>query len=88
MSRWVAWLIRDGPLENLYGGGVGGGGEVPKIYSRKAKLNEKNSCTSINPKKYSSYGLIKIHARNLLTEKIPAAQKFPTLPITFLMVRL
>ena len=35
-----AWLIRDGPLENLYGG-EGGGGEVPKIYSRKAKLNEK-----------------------------------------------
>ena len=30
-----------------------GGGEVPKKYSRKAKLNEKNACTPINPKKYS-----------------------------------
>ena len=30
-------LFRDGPLENL----LGGGGEVQKKYSRKAKLNEK-----------------------------------------------
>ena len=28
----------------------------------------------------------KIHTRNLITKKIPAAQKFPP-PITFLMVR-
>ena len=27
------------------------------IYSRKGKLNERNSCTPINPKKYSCYGL-------------------------------
>ena len=32
-------------------GGRGGGGEVQKKYSRKGKLNEKNSCTPINPKK-------------------------------------
>ena len=32
-------------------------GEVQKKYSRKGKLNEKNSCTPINPKKYSCYGL-------------------------------
>ena len=38
---------------------------------------KKNSCTPINPKKYSCYGL----------KKIPAAQKFPTPPITFLTVR-
>ena len=31
-------LLRDGPLENLLGGG---GDEVRKKYSRKGKLNEK-----------------------------------------------
>ena len=39
---------------------------------------KKNSCTPINPKKYSCYGLKKIHTRNLLTKKIPAARKFPS----------
>ena len=62
-------------------------GEVPKKYALKGKLNEKNSCTPINPKKYSCYGLKKIHTRNLITKKIPAARKFPTPTITFLMVR-
>ena len=47
--------LRDGPLENLWGGG--GAGQVPKKYPRKGKLNAKNSCTPINPKKYSCYGL-------------------------------
>ena len=71
--------IRDAPLENLSGGGgVGGAGEVQNKYSRKGKLNEKNSCTPINPKKYSCYGLKKIHTRNLITKKIPAARKFPS----------
>ena len=32
--------VRDGPLENFFLGG-GGGGEVQKKYSRKGKLNEK-----------------------------------------------
>ena len=32
--------LRDGPLENLWGGGVGC--EVQKKYSRKGKLNETN----------------------------------------------
>ena len=37
-----------------------GAGKVPKKYSRKRKLKEKkNSCTPINPKKYSWYGLKK-----------------------------
>ena len=52
--------LRDGPLENLWGGGRGRAGEVQKKYSRKGKLNEKNLCTPINPKKYSCYGLKKI----------------------------
>ena len=37
--------------------------------SEVQKLNEKNSCTPINPKKYSCYGLKKIHTRNLITKK-------------------
>ena len=49
-------VLREGPLENLWGGGAG---EVQKKYSRKGKLNEKNSWTPINPKKYSCYGLKK-----------------------------
>ena len=46
-----------------------GAGEVLKNYSRKRKLNEKNSCTPINPKKYSCYGLKKIHTKTLITKK-------------------
>ena len=65
-------------------GGGGGEGEVQKKYSRKGKLNEKNSCTPINPKTYSFYGLRKIHTRNLIKKKkIPAAQKFPALSHNF-----
>ena len=41
---------------------------------------KKNSCTPVNPKKYSCYGLKKIHTRNLITKKIPAARKFPSPP--------
>ena len=48
---------------------------------------KKNSYTPINPKKYSCYGQKKIHTRNLIMKKIPAARKFPTPTITFLMVR-
>ena len=68
--------IRDRPLENLWGGGDGAGGRSTKKYSRKGKLNEKNSCTPINPKKYSCYGLTK-------TKKIPAVWKFPSPPHNF-----
>ena len=34
------------------GGGGRGAGEVQKKYSGKGKLNGKNSCTPINPKKF------------------------------------
>ena len=51
------------------GEGGGGAGEVQKKNSRKRKLNEKNSCTPINPKKYSRYSLKKIHTRKLMTKK-------------------
>ena len=49
LNRGREESVRDGPLENLSGGGAG---KVQKKYSRKGKLNEKNSCTPINPKKY------------------------------------
>ena len=60
--------VRDGLLENLAGGevGVGGGGvgsgrlKYKKNIRAREKLNEKNSWTPINPKKYSCYGLRKI----------------------------
>ena len=53
-------LLRDGPFENLWGGGGGGSGRSTKknIPARENKL-KKNSCTPINPKKYSCYGLKK-----------------------------
>ena len=57
-----------------------GGGRSTKKYSRKAKLNEKNSCTPINPKKYSCYGLKKIHTRNLITKKNSCCSKIPLPP--------
>ena len=39
------------PITKLMWGVGGGGSEVQKKHSRKGKLNEKNSCTPINPKK-------------------------------------
>ena len=45
MDREVPVKIRDGPLENLWGGG----GRSTKKNSCKGKLNEKNYCTPINP---------------------------------------
>ena len=76
-SQFKLSQMREGPLENLMGGR---GRSTKKKYSRKGKLNEKKLCTSINAKKYSCYGLKKIHARNLITKKIPAARKFPPPP--------
>ena len=46
--------------------GDGGAGEVQKIYSRKGKLNGKKfHARQLILKKYSCYGLKKIHTRNL-----------------------
>ena len=87
-SKHTLW---DGPVENLWGRGVGGWGGGRAKYKKKirarGKLNEKNSCTPINPKKYSCYGLKKIHTRNLITKKNSCGSKIPLPPITFLMVR-
>ena len=41
---------------------------------------KKNSCTPINPKKYSCYGLKKIHKRNLITKKNSCGSKIPSPP--------
>ena len=72
--------LMDGPLEDLWGGGGGGAGEVQKKNSRKGKLNEKNSCTPINSKTYSCYGLKKIYTRNLVTKKNSCGSKIPLPP--------
>ena len=49
IRRKKEYVLRDGPLENLWGGWAGR--EVQKKYSGKGKLNGKNSCTPINRKK-------------------------------------
>ena len=59
-------FIRDGPLENLSAGG-GGGGWLPK-YKKNIRPRE-NSCTAINPKKYSCYGLKKNSYKEFDKEK-------------------
>ena len=56
-KKFVMYQISTVPLENLWGVGAG---EAQTKYSRKGKLNEKNSCTPINRKKYLCYGLKKI----------------------------
>ena len=44
---------------------------------------KKNSCTPINPKKYSCCGLKKIHTRNLITKKNSCGSKIPLPPDKF-----
>ena len=49
---------------------------------------KKNSCTPVNRKKHSCYGLKKIHTRKLITTKNSCGSKILQPPlITFLMVR-
>ena len=61
---------------------MGGRGEVQKKkkkYSRKGKLNEKNSCTPINPKKIYMLWPKKNSCKEFDNEKkIPAARKLPS----------
>ena len=68
----------------------GGGGRAKYKKNIRARENEmkKNSCTPINPEKYSCYGLKKIHTRNLMRKKNSCGSKIPLSPppITFLMV--
>ena len=44
---------------------------------------KKNSCTPINPKKYSCKGLKKIHTMNLITKKNSRGSKIPPPPHNF-----
>ena len=45
-------------IRKLIGGG-GGGGSTKKYISARENEMKKNSCTPINPQKYSCYGLNK-----------------------------
>ena len=67
--------LKDGPLENLRGGG----GEVQKKYLRKGKLNEKkNHVRQLTLKKYSYHVLKKkIHTSNLITKTNSYGPKIP-----------
>ena len=61
-----------------------GGGRRAKykknIYWRKGKLNEKNLCTPINPKKYSCYGLKLKFMKQFDNEKNFRGAKIPPPP--------
>ena len=59
------YVVRDGALENLWGGGEGV--EVQKKYSREGEIKWKKC-----------YGLKKFIQEIWLRKKIPAARKFPT----------
>ena len=65
--------------KKTYGGG-GGQAKYKKNFRARENEMKKNSCTPINPKKYSCYGLKNTHTRNLITKKIPVSQKFPIPP--------
>ena len=73
--------VRDGPLENLWER------STKNIFVQGKFKGKKNSCTPINPKKYSWLWPNKNSYKEFDNEKIPAARKFPSPPITFLKVR-
>ena len=76
------WLTACQFISNVVQKCEWGGGSTKKN-SRKGKLNEKNSCTPINPKIYSCYGLKKIDTRNLITKKNSCGSKIPHPPHNF-----
>ena len=49
-NHTTSTVIKGQTIRKLMGGG-GGEGKLQKKYLRKGKLNKKNSCTPINPKK-------------------------------------
>ena len=76
-------MVRDGAQIAIYGPGGGGvgGAKYKKIFAQGKIKWKKNSCTPINPKKYSCHGLKKKNSyKEFDNEKIPAARKFPTPP--------
>ena len=77
---WHHITVRDWPLENLWGGRAN---YKKKIRARENLIIKKNSCTPINPKKYSCKGLKKIHTRNLITKKNSCGSKIPLPPHNF-----
>ena len=79
----ISLMLTDGPL-----GGGGGRAKYKKKYSRRGKLNEKNSCAPINLKKYSCYCLKKNSYKEFDNEKkFLRLENSPPPPIIFLMVR-
>ena len=69
-SQFKLSQIRDGPLENLWGGGGATMCQKIYIYSRKGKLNEKkNRARQLFLKKYSCYGLKKNSCKEFDSEK-------------------
>ena len=65
----ISIILHKGRTIRKLMGGRGGRAKYKKKYSRKGKLKEKDSCTPINPKKYSCYDLKTIHTSNLITKK-------------------
>ena len=70
-------ILRDGPIENLWG--EGGGGKLEKEYSRKGKLNEKkkNHARQLTLKNIHAMGLKKIHTKYLIPKKNSCGSKIP-----------
>ena len=62
---------------------MGRGGEVQKKKFAQRKIKWKNSCQPFNPKKYSCYGLKKVHTRDLITKKNSCGSKIPLPPHNF-----
>jgi len=58
--------------------GEGGGTTEIVLAQGKILKMKKILARQLILKKYSCYGLKKIHTRNLITKKIPAARKFPS----------